>query len=908
MTILGDIYRDTRRAILTGRSIKAEDNKRVLAPDALKGYRLPLVYGNNDYLLSKTAAWVGFHIPNKPWGFLDENARRSYFYATMGVFSNIFPAEKDNAGHLIVTNHVYTADEWQDSLMARYADTASASFGRYIKESRKVIEQREFFERECYLFARVGSRGNQGGIRGYIREWVETFALGAGIEDSQPDKEEREFWSDQALSLVDSLSTSWLQATPIHRRRVEWLVRHFDTPGLPTPDVSPADDVQWGAGHWRTVLASSTQQVPLGKVGKQNLRCLELDAPTGEGKSYAAYLALTHVPNELHFERNWAHHASSLMFPVDVNIRFEIIDPDRAEKELQRPITDAEAQEEEDRESGARTDDTTQFQQQGLRQVKSDVQIGRSPLAYWQAIFSVSDTSKEELKAKVVKLIKHYKDIQFTLAVPHNDQRELFYQSFPGSEMLVGSWVHRTDTKYLSSAQPWLTSSVGDRENAHGLYQGHTIVRDANGTPQKGVPVFYDLQNVVDDEGKAPTEVVCGFPGSGKTVSRGLKCVHEDALRGITQFVYDPKGDFLPLKRWAKQMQLDDKKVKVVDLYDPNVSVSLEPFGVAEIDLEKGIDERESLTIEVLEALCPDFVSDQNRGLEYRQVISRAVGTTLAAEEVYFEDDADGVSRRLTRNTATMERVMEVLRAWRRGDFTKTDIGKEQHAAWVHMANMLDDHLTSISKDTLGRLLFKDSSAAGGTGSITVNEGDMVIFVALNMTTTEPGERPNRSSTIADVISGVMTDFIRSLLFRLPDEVVKSATFDEWHVIKRTPRAPALLDWLRRMGRSKRCMVRQMSQSATDFEKGSLSTVWCGYMQNEAESIAACDLLGIEPSLSNVKMLQSLQAGQFLFRDVHGRVAQVQVDIWDDWLLGKFNTQAKDKERLIAEVGVTGEL
>ena len=103
MTILGDIYRDTRRAILTGRSIKAEDNKRVLAPDALKGYRLPLVYGNNDYLLSKTAAWVGFHIPNKPWGFLDENARRSYFYATMGVFSNIFPAEKDNAGHLIVT-------------------------------------------------------------------------------------------------------------------------------------------------------------------------------------------------------------------------------------------------------------------------------------------------------------------------------------------------------------------------------------------------------------------------------------------------------------------------------------------------------------------------------------------------------------------------------------------------------------------------------------------------------------------------------------------------------------------------------------------------------------------------------------------------------------------------------------
>lgn len=40
-------------------------------------------------------------------------------------------------------------------------------------------------------------------------------------------------------------------------------------------------------------------------------------------------------------------------------------------------------------------------------------------------------------------------------------------------------------------------------------------------------------------------------------------------------------------------------------------------------------------------------------------------------------------------------------------------------------------------------------------------------------------------SAISDVISGLMTDF------------------DEWHVIKRTSSAEPLLDWLRRMGRSK---------------------------------------------------------------------------------------------------------
>lgn len=886
MGLISDIIADTRKTIGTAKMIREEDRLRILADDNVKGYRLPVVYANNDYLLSKQAAWKGFHIPAKPWGFLDEPTRRQYFYSANSVFSRIFPSDKENAGHLLVTNHVYTADDWEESLLDRYQNTASDSFGLYVKASRKFIEQREFFERECYLFTRMGSRGNRGGIRGYLREIIEMVALGAGMDDSEPDREEMLFWSKQAASTTDQLSTSWLTAAPLQRRQVEWLTRHLDTPSLPTPDIASADDQEWGAGHWRSVLASDTRQVDIGMVNKAKITAVEYRAPVGEGTAYATYLALTHIPTDLHSERNWVHHASSLDFPVDAHIRFEIIDPERAEKELERPITDAEAQEEEDNDAGVRADEETIIQQRGLRQVKTQVRMNREPLAYWQAIFSVSDTDKDRLLQKVARLMKHYKDIQFDLECPVDDQRELFYQSFVGNEQLIGSWTHRTDTLYLAASAPWLTSSVGDSETSFGLYQGFTIIRDANGVPQKGVPVFYDLQNVVDDEGKAPTEVVCGFPGSGKTVSRGLKVAHEDALRGITQFIWDPKGDFLPLKRYATQMRLDDSKVKLVDLYDPNVSVSLDIFSIAEVDEVKGIDERESAAIEMLSTLCAQYVSDQNHGLNYQQIIQRAVSTVV---------DREATSGQM----ATMAGVHDLIGKWRAKDFSDIDINSESQTQWSNLANMLDDHLKTIRKDTLGRLLFRDPSTSGG---ISIREGDMVIFVAINMRTTDPGAQPTNRTIVADVISGLMTDFIRSLLFRLPDEVVKSAIFDEWHVIKRTSRAEALLDWLRRMGRSKRCMVRQMSQSATDFAKGSLSTVWCGYAQNDEEAEASCILLGIEPSRGNIGLLKSLRKGQFLFKDVYGRVAQVQVDIWDDWLLEKFNTQAKDKVKIAQEL------
>lgn len=911
MSFIGGVINDFRRTRLTRKSMNAEDSVSSLAVNEAQGFRLPISYGNDSFLLSDKAAWTGFQIPSKPWGFLDQEATVSYWKSANQMFSGVFPADKGNQGQILVTNQVYSPDDWEQALVDRHKNSATASFAPFIRSTRQAITAREFFERETYMFVRLGERGNHEGVRGLLRKGMEYMMLGSGLEDTQPDDSEIADWADQADTVADALSSSWLDALPINRRRVEWLVRHIDSPGLPTPEtVESADGEAWGIGWWRTVLSSYTRQIDLGRVAKNRYKAVEFDSPVGEGKTYAAFLPLSYIPPKLAYNRNWLHHASSLAFPVDVSLRLEVIDPDRAARLIQRPINAAEAQKEEDDDAGVRQDETTHIQQESLRDVKTQVKMGRQPIARWQAVFCVYDTDKEELRTKITQLIKHYKDIQFDLVNPPLDQRELFYQSFPGGEIEVEDWIHKTSTEYLASAQPWLTSTVGDKDNS-GLYQGYTVMRDTKGRPKKGSPVFYDLLNVVDDEGRAPTEAVAAESGFGKTVSRGLKSAYEDFHRGITQFIWDPKGDFLSLVRHAKWMRLDPKKIKLINLQDPKSSVSLDPFGIAEVDFTDPLnilDDRESSVVDVLNTLLAKQLKEQR--LIGDQLLKQAVRRELEKEQGLSLEKVvelrNNASNRPLSEEPCLEGLMETLEEWgQEGSAIPTQEDYKTTARFV--AGSMAETLHTRASSTLGKLLFRRPSRSG---SLNVEQGDLILFCAINMVTTEPGDEQTEKTILPDVISGMMTDYIRSLLYILPDHYTKCATFDEWHVIKRSARADALLKWLRRMGRSKRCMVRQMSQSALDFynpndpqsSRTSLATVWCGHVDSDDEAIASCDLLGIEPSKHNKDTLRGLTKGQFLFRDSFGRVAFVQVEILDDELLNRFATDAKTKEETIRQI------
>ena len=1177
----------TRRARAL-KEIRNEDDARLVSKSDAGPCRLPIVFSNDSFFLTRDGAWTGMRIPTKSSGFLSARARQEYYRSAQKVFAKDLPKEKENAGQILVTNRVVSMDEWETQILdptSKYNPNLTSGYQAYVREARRNIEASSFSQPETYLFVRQGSRGGTG-VTKIVNQVVDLVLAGAGMDDSQPDKEEVSYWEPQATNLRRTLSSTWLQAQPVTRRELEWVVRHQDMPGLPTPDVSPSDEQEWGAGAWRTALSSYTEEIPLGIINRRRYYGLRVDGPTGAGTSYVAFLPIASIPQAVRYDANWLDFASKTDFPVDINLHFEVIGAAAVERQLDKATETAEAQLDEAADVGAQ-DSVTATQHAQLDQTRTQMAMNKSPMVYWQAVMSVYADDRETLLDRISSLIQHYNAIHFELVCPDKDQRELYFQSFPGAPVTLDDWFHRTDTQFFAACQPWLSQAIGNSVDIPGDYQGYSLEVDSSGNLKRGRPFFFNLFSVVDGQGKAPTEGVVASPGAGKrlplttpilredgtwttmgdlrvgdriwsthgptavtrlspvkedapalrmvfddgttqvcdpehrwtfmgpdapswpvpdqnepdgalsglltsndpedtttpeqlatlvgdsqraedylraserlrpdgsgrfrmrdlcrevledrgadtgacgititaqeartlldegralslpladpltlpeaavrpdaldaptlarlvtagsassadvesaliwpehdrrrlleavlgdpeglaadddvvealatlaaatatgvvtspgriratgstsrclvaiepvpsvpmrcitvdspnhlylagtrllpthnTVSRGLKPVHEDALRGVTQYVWDPKGDFRPLFNSARELMLDPDKVRLIDLGDPKVSISLDAFTVAEYDPDNLIDSRESSAREVLRLLAREQTSNENpAAITYRGVIDQAVSAVIEAEKT-------------TQVAPTMQGILAVLRDWREEINLPPFRREEMKENFIDAVEDLLRQYEAIARDSMGRLLFLDPSQGG---SLDVEEGVLTIFVAMKLKTTDPGEEQTPTTVVGDTIAAMMVDYIRSLLSRLPIPVQKSATFDEWHVIKRTKRADALVDWLRRMGRSRRCAVRQMSQSAKDLSASSLACVWIGWSTEETEAEASCDLLGIEKTTANVETIMHLNKGEFIFRDGFGRLARVFVDFWDTSVLEIFRTEA----------------
>ena len=1177
----------TRRARAL-KEIRNEDDARLVSKSDAGPCRLPIVFSNDSFFLTRDGAWTGMRIPTKSSGFLSARARQEYYRSAQKVFAKDLPKEKENAGQILVTNRVVSMDEWETQILdptSKYNPNLTSGYQAYVREARRNIEASSFSQPETYLFVRQGSRGGTG-VTKIVNQVVDLVLAGAGMDDSQPDKEEVSYWEPQAANLRRTLSSTWLQAQPVTRRELEWVVRHQDMPGLPTPDVSPSDEQEWGAGAWRTPLSSYTEEITLGIINRRRYYGLRVDGPTGAGTSYVAFLPIASIPQAVRYDANWLDFASKTDFPVDINLHFEVIGAAAVERQLDKATETAEAQLDEAADVGAQ-DSVTATQHAQLDQTRTQMAMNKSPMVYWQAVMSVYADDRETLLDRISSLIQHYNAIHFELVCPDKDQRELYFQSFPGAPVTLDDWFHRTDTQFFAACQPWLSQAIGNSVDIPGDYQGYSLEVDSSGNLKRGRPFFFNLFSVVDGQGKAPTEGVVASPGAGKrlplttpilredgtwttmgdlrvgdriwsthgptavtrlspikedapalrmvfddgttqvcdpehrwtfmgpdalswpvpdqnepdgalsglltssdpedtttpeqlatlagdsqraedylraserlrsdgsgqfrmrdlcrevledrgvdtsacgititaqeartlldegralslpladpltlpeaagrpdaldapalarlvtagsassadvesaltwpehdrrrlleavlgdpeglaadddvvealatlaaatatgvvtspgriratgstsrrlvaiepvpsvpmrcitvdspdhlylagtrllpthnTVSRGLKPVHEDALRGVTQYVWDPKGDFRPLFNSARELMLDPDKVRLIDLGDPKVSISLDAFTVAEYDPDNLIDSRESSAREVLRLLAREQTSNENpAAITYRGVIDQAVSAVIEAEKT-------------TQVAPTMQGILAVLRDWREEINLPPFRREEKKENFIDAVEDLLRQYEAIARDSMGRLLFLDPSQGG---SLDVEEGVLTIFVAMKLKTTDPGEEQTPTTVVGDTIAAMMVDYIRSLLSRLPIPVQKSATFDEWHVIKRTKRADALVDWLRRMGRSRRCAVRQMSQSAKDLSASSLACVWIGWSTEETEAEASCDLLGIEKTTANVETIMHLNKGEFIFRDGFGRLARVFVDFWDTSVLEIFRTEA----------------
>ncbi|WP_431783882.1 ATP-binding protein [Streptomyces chumphonensis] len=843
-----------------------------------EGYQAPSRIGyrylDDRIMLDRDGAYTLVSVPTRSWELmspLDKRAALAQMYATLSGL----PRGAAHHTRLITTEFPFNADLWAERLDERTQRHGIPAKGwpLLLADVRERINAADWPIKRVYLVVRLGDRASYDGAWGRVQRLLDQVRKPLDLDDEMPSPAEVAVWHDAADDVRDTLRGSPLRCRPVGRQEAEMLLLHLTHPGLPAPDPSAVAPQRYGPGELQALCGGEVTREPLGRIGKYQYKCLRHETVTGT--SYQLWFALSVGPDEVNFPGTlWLNGTEALPFPVVQSVGFEIQELSDTRKDADRALRNIEEQFFNDEEAGVATDLTYHQKKEMVTQMKFLVDQHRTPFLRMRALFGVSATDKELLRDRARDLVRAMRESGYTMDAPPTHQKFFFYESLPGGRTRDSDYIRRVPLDYLAAGMPHISPSVGDGE---GLYQGYTI--GPGGQPAE--PVFLDHMLYATASQLAPTEGVPGDPGGGKTVSRGLKPVWEDALRGITQIVWDPKGDYLVLKKYAEELGLNPDKVLCINIYDAEPGV-LDPAAQAE-----NPEEAAQLMRETLLRLIPDLLAGQH-GSDFGDVVRQAVGAAVA--------EGNG--------TTYLMRVVEILEAWEKLPPSPTNINQERCRQFSGSPGR---RFREVSGTRLGQLVF-----GRATRPFRIPVGYTVIFCTLGLQMPDPGKTPESMSErelLSDVIAGLMADNTWNIMATLDPAIPKAITWDEWHTSKDNPRARTLVDRIKRLGRSRNTFLRLISQSAADFDSSFVTGVWAFGTTSKEEAAKTCAFLGVEPDDDNTSVVLGLGSGEkgvCVVKDRTGKLARVKVEFIYDFVLDIFDTNPeKDPDkmaRIIAEI------
>lgn len=846
-----------------------------LLPD---GYQAPSRIGyrylDDSVLLDADGAYTLVSVPTRSWELmspLDKRAGLAQVYAGLSGL----PRGAAQQTRLITTEFPFNADLWAKRLDERTQRQGipAPGWGGLLADTRDRINDAAWPMKRVYLIVRLGERASYNGAWGRMQRAWEQLRKPLDIDDEMPALDEIEVWHDQAKDIRNTLAGSPLRCQPVGRQEAEMLLLHLTHPGLPAPDPSVMAPQRYGPGELQALCGGEVTREPLGRIGKYDYKCLRHETVTGT--SYQIWFAFSMGPEEIHFPGTmWLHRTDALPFPVVQSVGFEIQELNDTRKDADKALRNVEEQFFNDKEAGVSTDLTYHQKKELVTQMKFLVDHHRTPFVRMRALFGIAGTDKEELRENARDFVRAMRETGYTVDAPPTHQKFFFYESLPGGRPGDSDYIRRVPLDYVASGMPHISPSVGDGE---GLYQGYTI--GAGG--QAAEPVFVDHMLYATQSQLAPTEGVPGDPGGGKTVSRGLKPVWEDALRGITQVVWDPKGDYLVLKKYATELGLNPDKIICVNVYDAEAGM-LDPAAQAETP-----EDAAQLMRETLLRMVPDLLAGQN-GSDFGDVVRQAVGAAI--------NEGNGATY--------LMRVVEILEGWEKLPPSPTNINQERCRQF---SGPPARRFREVSRTRLGQLIFGRAPRP-----FRIPVGYTVIFCTLGLQLPDPGKPPEMMSErelLSDVISGLMADNTWNIMATLDPAIPKAITWDEWHTSKDNPRARTLVDRIKRLGRSRNTFLRLISQSAGDFDSSFVTGVWAFGTASKEEAAKTCEFLGVEANDANLGALLSLSGsgkGVCVFKDRTGKLARMKVEFIHGFVLDIFDTNPdKDPDkmaRIIAEI------
>jgi hypothetical protein len=802
-------------------------------------------YGNCVFADALSDAWGAFAVEPSSYEWLSEDGKRARFLALLAALEGIeadvqvlrvgrrpdidryaHELEQDCAANPAAERHARVREGYVAEHMSRLGEGDSLQPVVFL-----LVSLREPERDVATYVSRVAEKG--------LSDWREAVGRIFSLRDRRLLKVSE---LERVRVRADEIHARLADSLPVRAARgveLQWLIRRAFCRGLGEPLVD-------GLHEPRALVFERNGEAMLAPLEGDVLRWMDSHVEhqgrrlrvDGElGVSWQAQLVLGALPEQSQFPGARAElmfaAPESLPFAIDISLNARFLPNELALRIARKRIQDADQilRAESDGEQGV--SDLGYARTHEARDLLAYLQASsRPPLLRATIAIAIAASDEAELEERVEMCRRAYGEIR--LHRPLGDQLELFMQHLPGQRTRVAGYDDTLTTEQVAAMMPTATHAVGSRR---GFYLGYTL----SGSRQ---PVRFNLREG-SDSNRNTTILSVGALGSGKT-TLDQKFKYEGFLLGARVIDCDPKGDH--------RFHLLDDVAPHTDCItlrpDPALRGVLDPLRTAPEHL------RQDAAVSFLRDLLP----------------SRAE----PAWETAVVAAVDRVIQRAAEPTC-----LEIVRALCDGDGAEAQVGRT---------------LEVYARSGLTQLGFADADVR----LPPLGQRQVTYLPIRDLPGPEPGmSRADYSQTerIGEQIVRLIAMFAMHLM-GTERERLKLFSFDEGWRLLGDPAGRSLLASLQRMGRSELAVPIISTQLVTDTLMGEreslenlIGATFAFGMRSEAEAGRALALLGLDPE--NRRMRQSLlelDAGRCLFRDHHGRVEAIQVDIVVPSLLRAFST------------------
>jgi len=632
---------------------------------------------------------------------------------------------------------------------------------------------------------------------------------------------------------------------------IEWMIRHnlFRSLGEPevTSDWAPASVVEV-AGTGKKLIPMKNEIVSHidDTFMYEGLDHVKIDHVDGEHKgkeSYQAFLALTNYPEHLRFPGlEFYQWLDEFSFPVDISIRLNSYESKHAQMKLSGKMKELQDQKEQHANSTTGVPLHIHENEYKGKDLEGKIKSGM-PLLDVTTVFCIAASDKETLEKRVDEVMGWYRPRQFKLVRTPGDQKKFFSTFIPTYDVKLKEHTVAMDPEFFASGMMNASKQIGDPK---GFYLGDNVSGSM-------APVLMHPLRGPRLLNRSAALGILGTLGGGKSVTRKYILYAAMTIWGAKVISIDPKNEdfcFSLIPEIAKNM-------KQVDL-GPGSSITINPFHISPVEATS-----RSIVTDLLFMLLNAESDDK----EVRQMaIHKALGYVMEK----------------TRSERHMDAVIEALTRVNSEEGLDTGIRDE--------ANRCKLLLESFKELNYSSLLFSKESNIDASAQLTVFN-----FAGLPLPADKNSKMSN-SEKFGAAILYLVTSFSREVLMSKEyRSLLKILSIDEAWKMMMTPEGIRLITEIIRMGRSMGIMPIIATQNANDLSgtdiRNNLGMIMMFRNPDKTEIEQCLEMIGLDKEDEHLKeRIPNFKSGQCIFRDIEGRIGEIQVRPRPGRLLDVFNT------------------